>query len=527
MIEVVTQLSGGIGLFLIGMVLMTDSLKEMAGDTLRVWLSKFTGTPVKAILSGMGLTLLVQSSTATTLATIGFVSAGILTFSQAVGVVIGANIGTTSIGWLVALIGVKLAITSFALPLIGFGALIKLLARGKWALLGLSLAGFGLIFFGIDLLQIAMSGFAEQVNFAAFSSDSLGAQLLLVLIGLLMTIFLQSSSAAVTTTIAALATGAVDLPQALSLVIGQNIGTVATAILAAMGSTSNAKRTAAVHVVFNLFSAVLAFVILKPVFMWLVGHQVTIALLDPVIIVAAFHTAFSLFGTLFFLPFLTQFEKVIVNAIPDQTPSVLHYLDQASASVPTLAISSASKVIHQSLIDVLSLLQLAIEEGRMPSNRELQQTDEVLLGVQQYIEAMPMSDNPEDQRRLTAILRLMVYWRVLRSDLETANLAHFVRNQPMVYQVGLDFAHIIRSHLPIIGEQSDIKDVQNLHAELLNLKQWLDTEGSNIRDKVMHYAAKNGLNAAQRLELLAALRWLNRLITHTQRLTNVLMENAE
>lgn len=342
MIEVVTQLSGGIGLFLIGMVLMTDSLKEMAGDTLRVWLSKFTGTPVKAILSGMGLTLLVQSSTATTLATIGFVSAGILTFSQAVGVVIGANIGTTSIGWLVALIGVKLAITSFALPLIGFGALIKLLARGKWALLGLSLAGFGLIFFGIDLLQIAMSGFAEQVNFAAFSSDSLGAQLLLVLIGLLMTIFLQSSSAAVTTTIAALATGAVDLPQALSLVIGQNIGTVATAILAAMGSTSNAKRTAAVHVVFNLFSAVLAFVILKPVFMWLVGHQVTIALLDPVIIVAAFHTAFSLFGTLFFLPFLTQFEKVIVNAIPDQTPSVLHYLDQASASVPTLAISSAS-----------------------------------------------------------------------------------------------------------------------------------------------------------------------------------------
>lgn len=138
-----------------------------------------------------------------------------------------------------------------------------------------------------------------------------------------------------------------------------------------------------------------------------------------------------------------------------------------------------------------------------------------------------MSDNPEDQRRLTAILRLMVYWRVLRSDLETANLAHFVRNQPMVYQVGLDFAHIIRSHLPIIGEQSDIKDVQNLHAELLNLKQWLDTEGSNIRDKVMHYAAKNGLNAAQRLELLAALRWLNRLITHTQRLTNVLMENAE
>lgn len=113
MLEVIAQLCGGIGLFLIGMTLMTDSLKEMAGESLRLWLSKFTGSPIKAIFSGIGLTLAVQSSTATTLATIGFVSAGILTFSQAIGVIIGANIGTTSTGWMVAFLGVK-----FSLPIL-------------------------------------------------------------------------------------------------------------------------------------------------------------------------------------------------------------------------------------------------------------------------------------------------------------------------------------------------------------------------------------------------------------------------
>lgn len=146
MIEIIVQLCGGIGLFLLGMTLMTESLKDIAGETLRLWLSKFTGSPLTGMFSGIGFTLAVQSSTATTLATIGFVSAGVLTFSQAMGVIVGANIGTTSTGWMVAFLGVKFSITNFALPFIALGAILKLLTHGKTALFGLCLAGFGLIF---------------------------------------------------------------------------------------------------------------------------------------------------------------------------------------------------------------------------------------------------------------------------------------------------------------------------------------------------------------------------------------------
>ena len=526
MLDVLVQLCGGIGLFLIGMTMMTDSLKDMAGETLRIWLSKFTGSPIKAVLSGIGLTLIVQSSTATTLATIGFVSAGILTFAQAIGVIIGANIGTTSTGWMVAFLGVKFSITSFALPLLGLGAMLKLFSQGRVALFGMTLAGFSLIFLGIDMLQVAMSGFAERVDLSVFSSRSLIAQLSLVLVGIIMTILLQSSSAAITATLAALASGAIDLQQALGLVIGQNIGTVATAIIAAIGSTANAKRTVAVHVIFNIISAIFAFIILKPLFLELTQNQRLMATWDNVVIVAAFHTAFSISGTLIILPFIRQFEKLIMKIIPDQTQSVLCYLDQASLSVPALAIHAASKVIYHSLYDVLVMLKLAIQEGRLPSKVRLLQLDEVLIQVQRYLEEMSISENEADQQRLMAMLRLMVYLRVLRSDLENITLAKEIRTQPAIYQVGLDFVQILDEHLKEMDDFDVHKHVLSLNTELSNLKKWTEDQRAENREKVLQYIAVNQLNAATGLELLAAQRWLDRVIAHAQRLANVLVENS-
>ena len=151
MLNTILQLSGGIGLFLLGMSLMTDSLKALAGEALRQWLVRFTDSSLKAMFSGITITVAVQSSTATTLATIGFVSAGVLTFSNAIGVIIGANIGTTSTGWMVALLGLKFSISQLALPLIAFGAILKLLAKDRLALIGMTIAGFGLLFFIINI----------------------------------------------------------------------------------------------------------------------------------------------------------------------------------------------------------------------------------------------------------------------------------------------------------------------------------------------------------------------------------------
>jgi len=158
------KLVGGIGLFLMGMVLLTDGLKSFAGDSLRRALVRFTGRPSKAFAAGAVATSLVQSSSATTVAVIGFVSAGLLTFPQAVGVVIGASLGTTSTGWIVSVLGLKVSVGLYALPLVGIGAFLRLLATGRWRSFGTALAGFGLIFIGIDTLQDAMGGLSGLFN---------------------------------------------------------------------------------------------------------------------------------------------------------------------------------------------------------------------------------------------------------------------------------------------------------------------------------------------------------------------------
>lgn len=218
-----STLAGGIGLFLLGMVLMSDSLKALAGESLRTALSHLTGKPMKALMAGIGATVAVQSSTATTMATIGFVSAGLLSFGNAIGVIIGANIGSTSTGWIVAVLGMKFSISALAMPIIGLGALMKLLGKDRLALVGLVLCGFGLLFVGIDFLQQAMADLAQHIDLSRFAADSWGARLVLVVIGIVMTIVLQASSAALATTLAALSAGTIDFAQATSLVIGQNI----------------------------------------------------------------------------------------------------------------------------------------------------------------------------------------------------------------------------------------------------------------------------------------------------------------
>ncbi|HNP52760.1 MAG TPA: Na/Pi symporter, partial [Nitrosomonas nitrosa] len=219
------QLFGGIGLFLMGMVLLTDGLKAVAGDALRGALVRFTGTPYKAFVSGALVTLMVQSSTATTVTLIGFVSAGLLTFPQAVGVVLGASLGTTGTGWMVSMLGLKVSLGFYALPLVGIGALLRLLTHGRWRSSGLALAGFGLIFVGIDHLQNGMQVLAGAFDLTALPSTGVIGHLIATVIGVFMTVVMQSSSAAVATTLTALHANVINFEQAASLVIGAAIGT--------------------------------------------------------------------------------------------------------------------------------------------------------------------------------------------------------------------------------------------------------------------------------------------------------------
>ncbi|MGC1746373.1 MAG: Na/Pi symporter, partial [Pseudolabrys sp.] len=239
---------GGVGLFLLGMTVMTDGLKALAGSALRTVLAKAAATPMRGAFWGAIATLLVQSSSATTMTTIGLVSAGLLTFPQGLGLVFGANVGTTGTGWLVALIGVRVSLTAAALPMIFVGALVKLLGRGRLSGCGAALAGFGLVLFGLTTLQQGMGGLAERLHpadlpavlgapGAGWFSGMLGV-LTLVVVGLAMTAVMQSSTAAIAITMSAHYAGAVGLDQACALIIGQNIGTATSSAMAAIGAST-------------------------------------------------------------------------------------------------------------------------------------------------------------------------------------------------------------------------------------------------------------------------------------------------
>src|SRR5262249_23393072 len=215
---------GGVGLFLLGMTVMTAGLKGLAGSGLRTALSKAAKTPLRGAFWGGVATLLVQSSSATTMTTIGLVSAGLLTFPQGLGLVFGANVGTTGTGWLVALIGVRVSLPAAALPMIFVGALVNLLARGRGSGTGAALAGVGVALFGLTTLQQGMGGLADRMNPAALpaviSSPDTGwwlsmlGVLALVVVGLVMTAVMQSSTAAIAVTLSAYYAGAVGLDQA-------------------------------------------------------------------------------------------------------------------------------------------------------------------------------------------------------------------------------------------------------------------------------------------------------------------------
>ncbi len=295
-------LAGGVGLFLLGMGLMTDGLKLAAGPALERILARSTQTRLRGLATGALVTIAVQSSSAVTVAAIGFVNAGLLTLSQALWVLFGANVGTTMTGWLVALVGMKFSIDIFALPLIGLGMLLRLTGEGtRRAALGSALAGFGVLFLGIDLLKDTFSGAAADFRLPHWEG-AIGI-VAMVLVGILMTVLMQASAASLVIAFSAAQSGLVSIEAAAAVVIGANVGTTVTALLAAIGATSNAKRAAAAHILFNVLTGIVALLLL-PWLLGLLGSVRELLGLDsaPAAKLALFHTAFNILGVLLIWP---------------------------------------------------------------------------------------------------------------------------------------------------------------------------------------------------------------------------------
>ena len=363
MTAMIFQLLGGVGLFLLGMVLLTDGLKDFAGNALRAALVRFTGTPAKAFASGALATLLVQSSSATTVTLIGFVSAGLLTFPQAIGVVMGASLGTTGTGWVVSVLGLKISLGYYALPLVGIGALMRLLAVGRWRAMGLALAGFSLIFIGIETLQTGMQGVAAAFDLARLPATGLVAHVVALLIGLLMTVVMQSSSAAVAITLTALHAQALNFDQAAALVIGAAIGTTVTGALAAIAGSVAARRTAVTHVLFNLVTGLIALALL-PLFLWGLSLAQRYAVLEQgAVSLAAFHTAFIALGVALFLPFTDRFARCVERLLPEQGPRLARHLDDSLLAAPAVALEATRRALQEITLELIDLLEPLLESG--------------------------------------------------------------------------------------------------------------------------------------------------------------------
>lgn len=344
MLLIVGTFLGGLGLFLLAVSMISDGLKLAAGDALKEILARSTSTPLRGVASGLLVTAVVQSSSAVTVATIGFVNAGLLNLIQSLGIIYGANIGTTMTGWLVAAVGFDFSIEALALPLIGLGMLTRLTgASRKLGAAGEALAGFGLFFIGVDVLQEAFQGFAADVDVGAFAPQGGLGLLLYVALGFFMTVATQSSSAAIAITLTAATGEVLGIDAAAATVIGANVGTTSTATFAVIGATANARRVAGAHVIFNLLTGIVALALL-PLLIWSVrtGGE-ALGLEDaPAITLALFHTIFNLLGVLLMWPLTGRLAAFLEKRFTTRAEMLSRpeYLDRNVMATPALALDA-------------------------------------------------------------------------------------------------------------------------------------------------------------------------------------------
>lgn len=538
---------GGIGLFLLGMSLMTDSLTALGGAALRRLLDRLTRNRIWAVLTGAAVTATVQSSSATTLVTIGFVSAGLLSFSQSLGIVFGANLGTTSTAWIVALVGLKVDVSTLALPLVGAGALLRLVTRGRRARLGLALSGFGLVFVGIDVLQGGMAGLEVGIG-ANLGSEGLLGTLALVGVGILMTVVMQSSSAAVTTTLVALHAGSIELPQAAALVIGQNVGTTATAAIGAIGGTIAARRAALAHILFNVFTGALALAILGPflALVQLVGAQ----LLDvsPETTLALFHTAFNLLGVVVFVPLTGPFARVVERLVPERGNPILQRLSKGVLQVPAMALevtrrSMAELVTHalalavaslrsaaerteqpaswRSVLAVLadprSLLAGVGEESRLLAQR-LHEAKAAAVGLTDYLARIrTSSEQPQLRDEHVELLHAIDHVNRLLTAIEREQELEVVHSDVQLRQLALE---VVEDLEPVLGPGPSEGDVGPLPHAAERLRAAVHAEAQRRaahRATVLTRLADGTLQPDDAERLLAAARWIGKTPEHVHR----------
>lgn len=420
--EVIFSFLGGLGIFLYGLKIMGDGLQASAGDRLRNILNKYTSNPVLGVLAGMIVTILIQSSTGTTVITIGLVTAGFMTLKQAIGVIMGANIGTTVTAFI---IGIDLG--EYAMPILALGAfLIFFFKRSKINNIGRVLFGFGSLFFGLEFMGGAVKPLAELEGFRQLMLDMSSHTIYGILVGIGLTALVQSSSATIGILQEFYSQDLITLQGAIPVLLGDNIGTTITAILASLAGSLAAKRAAFVHVIFNVIGVII-FTLLLPIVIPLIATIQDAWHLKPVMTIAFAHGAFNVTNTLIQLPFVGVLAWIVTKIVPGKDVTEDYKPQHLNKDLVYHAPGVALQETQKELQNVGNIVRSMLDDVHHPSQmdkkmiKNVQQKHQAVVTISDSIRNYLVSISTKNITRKD-VERLAVMFDVNRSILKVSEL---------------------------------------------------------------------------------------------------------
>lgn len=386
-------IAAGVAIFLFGMLLLEDGLKSFSGSTLEGILQKSTNRLYKSVSFGVITTSIVQSSSLVSVLSISFLSAGLITLGGAIGVIFGANLGTTTGAWLVAGLGLKVDIAAYAMPMFVFGIILILQKFKPLQGLGYILAGLGFLFLGIAYMKEGFEAFKDSLDLAHLGVTGIKGLFIFTLVGVVATVIMQSSHATLVLIITALAAGQISYENALALAIGANIGTTITALLASISSSIDGKRLAIAHLIFNMVTALIAIIFIEPLMLMVdvLSYYLDISMRDYTLKLALFHTLFNLIGVMALLPFVNSLVKFLERIMRSTHPlsqtsiDTTHYLNNSVLALPhtaMVALIQESKHLYENGFKIIAR-GLNLKKRFITSSMEI---DEVIKQIQDPID---------------------------------------------------------------------------------------------------------------------------------------------
>jgi phosphate:Na+ symporter len=554
LISTLLRLAGGLCMFLFGMKMMSDGIQQSAGDRLRKTLNYMTGTRFTGMLTGFVVTGIVQSSSAVTVMIVSFVNAGLLTLTQSIGVIMGANIGTTVTAWIVSLIGFNLNISSLAIPSIGIGFILSVL-KWKHKSVGDIIMGFGFLFLGLYFLTQEMGGISAVIPFDSigeFSHMGFTATMIGAGAGFVMTLLFHSSSAATAMVLTMVYNNIVTYQMAAGMVLGANIGTTIDAVLASIGAKTAARRAAIVHVLFNVIGTLWALPLLKPLLMLVdfitPGQPVGIGATAHL---AMLHTVFNIINTILFLPFVNQFARLVTFLVRENKPEEesKHYVFAAFSGGITetteLKILRVEKEIRD-MADIASSMYARFSEalrglrdsggggdddgvgdnsGRNSAVAELceemhrketyaDEMREILTGV--LIECTRVQLNIRTEQRITHLLRIINGIEEMSDECYSISrlLEKSVRKNRIFRKEEMDelvpYVYHVEQFLSLLQMQLSNKSTAELAVQTMELEEKINSTRKRLR-KLSRKRIQAGMDVQTELIFIDLVRRIERL----------------